>query len=812
MRTSCLSFRLLGLVLAIGFDLPEAAAQAQIEATGPPPGFDDLLAPQTTVVDVYFGGQPVGSALATFAPGIFSFDDPFAVTQLIPGVASPTQVERSLTGELDPHPELVCGATNLEDCGVLEPETAGVIFDSGRFQVDVFVNSSLLAIQATDVERFLAPPDTGFSGITALAGAASGASGEEDQFNLRNRSIVAFRDARVRLDSSLSSDDDLIFDTAFAEHDQPGRRFAGGLFRTQGIELVGEEKIVGGYVGTSFDTRADLDQVSGTQLTVFLPRRSQVEIIREGRLISSQLLEAGNQALDTSLLPNGAYDVTLRIREIGGGDREEIRFFVKSLAIPPKDSPIFFLEGGMRVDDIDPDLFPDVTDTPLLRAGTTHRITDGLALGGGFITSDEQALLEAKALHVSRFAQINLAGIATTDEDLGVSASIAGRLGDFNYSLTGRRVWAGETVVAAAVDNEEFDPIVQSFEEARGSLAYRLGDITLGFQGNFREDSQADSTSFSFGPTLSYRIFQDRRFNVTLRAEAARTQDEDVAFARLRFRFNSPRWRATATGGYRAEHARSSDTSEDSGVLADGSLTWRDQQLVPGDLSVTASAFREPDLNTLQLGSDYASRLGRYSVAGAVEDRDNETETRYSATGALNWLTTPTDIVLGGRDTLESAVIVAIGGTAEDTEFEVLIDNRPNGTLRSGQRLPIALPPYETYDIRVRPSSGALVDFDAKARSVTLYPGNVARVAWDVHPLRAIYGRALGPDGEPIAFSRMLNVVGDAVSDDLGYFQAEIGGGGPLVFRRPDGTQCAVALGELPADQDLISLGTVTCQ
>ena len=67
-----------------------------------------------------------------------------------------------------------------------------------------------------DAERFLAPPDTGFSGITALAGAASGTSGEEDQFNLRNRSIVAFKDTRLRLDSSLSSDDNLIFDTAFA--------------------------------------------------------------------------------------------------------------------------------------------------------------------------------------------------------------------------------------------------------------------------------------------------------------------------------------------------------------------------------------------------------------------------------------------------------------------------------------------------------------------------------------------------------------------------------------------------------------------
>ena len=50
------------------------------------------------------------------------------------------------------------------------------------------------------------------------------------------------------------------------------------------------------------------------------------------------------------------------------------------------------------------------------------------------------------------------------------------------------------------------------------------------------------------------------------------------------------------------------------------------------------------------------------------------------------------------------------------------------------------------------------------------------------------------------------------LADDLGYFQAEVGSLERLVFRRPDGGECAVALGELPEDLDLVSLGTVTCE
>ena len=63
-------------------------------------------------------------------------------------------------------------------------------------------------------------------------------------------------------------------------------------------------------------------------------------MVIDGRLAGSRLYQAGNNALDTSALPDGAYTILLRIREPGGEVREERRFFVKNAQVAPLGQPI----------------------------------------------------------------------------------------------------------------------------------------------------------------------------------------------------------------------------------------------------------------------------------------------------------------------------------------------------------------------------------------------------------------------------------------------------------------------------------------
>ena len=95
------------------------------------------------------------------------------------------------------------------------------------------------------------------------------------------------------------------------------------------------------------DTRLDRDEVLGSPVVVYLDQRARVDVVRDGRVLYSAIYEAGNQAIDTSNLPDGSYDIILRIDEPGRPEREERRFFSKSRQIPSLGRTDFFVFGGL---------------------------------------------------------------------------------------------------------------------------------------------------------------------------------------------------------------------------------------------------------------------------------------------------------------------------------------------------------------------------------------------------------------------------------------------------------------------------------
>ncbi len=96
---------------------------ARIEAA-PPPGFEELIEPQTTIVDLYYGDRRIGSVEATFTPQTIEFTDPSLVTGLIPTVTDPKAVTEALSGSLSNNSDLLCGQIQTADCGVAYPEIA----------------------------------------------------------------------------------------------------------------------------------------------------------------------------------------------------------------------------------------------------------------------------------------------------------------------------------------------------------------------------------------------------------------------------------------------------------------------------------------------------------------------------------------------------------------------------------------------------------------------------------------------------------------------------------------------------------------
>lgn len=781
-------------------------------AAQPPPGFENLMKPQTTLVDVIFGEKNLGQALATFSPGRLRFHDPAKVAKMIPGIKDAPLVVDALSGELKSNPDLLCSTLRRENCGILSPKVAGIIFDEGRFKVYVFVNPTLLTARPVFSEKFLPTPKNGPSFIQILTGAVAGTSDTPADYNFRGRSILGYENARLRADLSYSSNNNFIADQVFGELDKPGLQYRGGLFRSEGTSLLSQKKIFGASISTSTDLRMDIDQAYGSQLVVFLPRRATVEILREGRLLSSQTYESGNQTLNTSQLPNGAYSVTLRIREAGGRVREEQRFFVKSTNIPPRDQPLYLAQVGVLADDRNR-AFPDVTGKLFYRFGTAHRVANWLALGADILGTEDQAVLETGGIFFTKHLSLRLAGLVSTDADYGVSATAYGSIDKLSYSLNFRRIWSSDSgPIVLDQDPRNFDPITRSVTQVNGSVHYTIGNARIGFVGSWRK-GDAEPQSYSFGPTLFWPLWRHQNFTVTLLADLTHSNIATTGMARLRFRFTQPKVSVLAEAGARHTIPRSGQalTADETRAVGRLSATYVEKNVLDHEVTLQAQIDRD---DTTVAGAEAMVRgpRGRFRAMAEQVIEGSNKQTRYNGGFVVGGAVNAKGVAIGGRETFNSAVIIRLRGLADGAAFNILVDGAPKGRVRTSQDLVLFLPPYEIYKIRLRSLGGPLASFDANDRKLTLLPGTVQTLTWQVNPIVVVFGQALRTGGLPVANASIKGVIGIGATDDLGFFQVEVGNKLTLLLEEGGKSPCKISLGNLRPINGVASVGKVTCR
>jgi hypothetical protein len=111
-----------------------------IVEVGAPPGFENLDLAQETILDISYGGRRLSPAPAIYTSESLRFTNAEAIVAEIHGLIFPDKIILSLSRALDPHSELICVEPGVPvDCGILDPENAGIIFDRSRFHAEIFV-------------------------------------------------------------------------------------------------------------------------------------------------------------------------------------------------------------------------------------------------------------------------------------------------------------------------------------------------------------------------------------------------------------------------------------------------------------------------------------------------------------------------------------------------------------------------------------------------------------------------------------------------------------------------------------------------
>ena len=820
---------LLGWVCRFLFALLALAGGAAMAGEVPhlgvaqPAGFDTLLQPQEVVADVVVGGRALGQARVRYRSGRVTLLDVDAVVAMLPDVIDPAAVRAALASpELDSHPGSVCVEGDEEaapGCGTLRPAVAGVIFDERRFRLDVFVAPRLLTVHPAVTRAYLSRATSGLSLVDQIGGSVAGTGGRAS-YGIQNRAILSRGEARIRNDLFWSSTFGLSVDTLVAEVDRPGVRYSAGAMWVPGIELIGRRRLVGAGVQSQIDTRLDRTVIAGSPLVVSLATRARVEILRDGRLLTSRTYDPGNQTLDTATLPDGAYEVILHIQEASGATRDERRFFTRNAAVAAIGEPIFFAYAGLLGEDRR-DAPLATTRTPFYQGGVARRFTPHLALDATVMGTDRTALLEIGGYWLARTAQLRVAALGSVRGDAGVfvqaSSSGASRL---NFNVDARRIWArGDrplipfgNVADRGYDLVTIDRAAQlsagSFAQASASISYNLKAGQVGITASFRDDPRA-GRSYAIGPSAYWPLVERAGVQVGLRADMTLSNQGTTALVGLSFQRLRARSALIAGVGARS----TSGSGAGSGTALVGSIggSWQRDGVLGGDASLAAGLEREVGGTLMRGRADLnAARASLYAdVAQPIAGRNGTTQ--YSLNFQTTAAVTGAGIAFQGREQQDSVIAVGVDGAARGTPFEVLIDNAPRGTLHAGTPLSVPVPAYRQYSVRLRSLGAEIMQFDGGARQVAVYPGNVARLRWTARRVVAMFGRLVWPGGGAVAGAAISVPGAIAGTDADGWFQIEADPAAVLKVQAPGGASCRVPLAARDTEQGYAALGTLIC-
>ena len=803
---------------AADLTLAAGAASARIETVGVPADFADLAGPRELLVDVYFGGRKVGETRIVAAPGEVRIKSPREVLALIPNVITSADLTSAAADPLPSNAALVCAASESHDCGSLSPETIGVIFDEQRFRLDVFVNPRFLHLISPHEQPYLPVPTAPLSLAASTGVALSGSNEGSPTYNVQNRAVVGFRNSRLRAETSYSSEFGFVADTVVGELDGPGRRYSAGLFWAPGLDLTGRRRIVGVGVATQFDTRADRENLIGSPVIVFLTHAAQVDLLVDGRLVESRLYDAGNNVIDTSRLPDGSYPLVLRIHDPSGAVREERRLFTKNEAIPPVGHPVYFAYAGWLANtrrgtpvSLSNDLF--------YQLGAARRVNNSLALDLSVIGTTRKPLAEVGASMLTSLGRVRVAGLVSPAGDTGVLVQFASsNVGPLSANFDLRRVWShdGRPLIPLTTYINTFDsvPLDQrqfgdgSYTQASGSIGYSFGSAYIAVIGSLRKDEGRDP-DYSVGPNLNWPVFQRGGLQVTLQADAQLTRNTTSSYVGVRMFFTGGHGvSVSGSAGARDLSADQPDSSR-SGAVGDLTAHFSQADVAGTDVSLSAGLARELDSSAAHADGTVYSRYGS-ARAALLHDLDSN-HLQYGVSLQTGTVVNRDDVVFGGRNLTESGLVIAVDGKT-DAEFEVLIDGQPRGHVSAGDRLPIFLPPYHAYSVRLRPTHAQSVWFDEGARTFVLYPGNVQHVLWHAEKLLTLFGRAVREDGTVVADASVKSSRAIGESDAQGYFQIQAADHDRISLQTSAGETCTIDVDDSSSDRDYAALGRVLCR
>ncbi|WP_281647808.1 TcfC E-set like domain-containing protein [Parendozoicomonas sp. Alg238-R29] len=740
-----------------------------IAAAGPPEGFEVLINPWHTMVDIYYGDRHLVSMMATISPETITLSDPNLAVDKIPNISNKVMVLAALTGRLKNNADKVCLYSGEENCGWLKPKVAGVIFDDKSFRVRVFIAPEFLGKDGMNSRQYLPAASSNAPGLVqSLNVSVSGSNQGGSREVLYGTTSVGVGELSLASEWDVASGEGGRIASLYIERDFQGQDIRAGYFFTSGFgfSFTPDRPIVGVHASISDNTRTDLNSGRATPLDVYLPVRGRVDVFRDGILLRSWLLDAGSHQLNTDGFPLGAY--TINVRVYGDGNQtisDESRFYVSHFGLAPEGVNLWFAEAGRLMSWSKRGLWPESADNWLARAGLSRRLRNSYGATVSAAASRYAALVEPGALYVGEAWELMPSVLISDHGDHGINVDIRLSMDKWLASLIYRKL--------RSKGNQSPDPVLfgRNSKSLYGTLSTQLWQGHLQYR--FSQYS-TDTVKGDNNHTLSYlkRLIQDNRYSIEGRCEVTKAGSDHRVLAGLDFRLRQSRINHTLSPKYE----RSRD--QNSGWSGSGStrynLSYSDNR--EDRYNIQSSLWGEARSGEQLVGGNLRVRSRLGELTGAVDHNwEGSGSTSSWVMGlATSFTWTSGYFSIGGDYSGRSAVVVQIDGVDNHAVFSISVDGQKRGYTKGRAATVIPLEPYATYRIGIHGADLGIYDFLEEERQVTLYPGNVNLQSFNVQPAKVLFGQLLSIENTPIVGAVVRSGHERTVTDKSGIYQLEV--------------------------------------
>jgi len=251
-------------------------------------------------------------------------------------------------------------------------------------------------------------------------------------------------------------------------------------------------------------------------------------------------------------------------------------------------------------------------------------------------------------------------------------------------------------------------------------------------------------------------------------------------------------------------------SSRDSGLYGSYQSNWYSGQQTGNEYRLSLRGDYDFE-NSAEAQFESFTDLGSSDLVARFNGQNGNME--YSGRLSTSFASSGESSSFGGKRRSESAFLVRVEGDPDSGAlFNVLINGVGRGQLKAEETLLLPVSPYQTYSIELKSIVNTLVDLDNRVYQETLYPGNVVNLSWTNQVINIGIGRLVDENNMLLANAVLQNVVGIAITDDNGFFQAEIDQNTQTLEVQKGDFTCIAGFDNPRSTSTVLSMGTLICR